>query len=67
MSLSPPYKLEPDPPPRGEDLPYDDGESLESERHVRQITLLIESLDLAWAARRDFYVNGNMFVYCSET
>ncbi len=54
------------PPPRGEDLPYDDGVPMESETHVKQMTLLIESLELGWAGRDDFYVGGNMFVYFSE-
>lgn len=56
----------PNPPPRGEELPSDDGEPLETERHVRQMTLLIESLSDAWSDRHDYYVNGNMFVYYSE-
>ena len=54
------------PPPRGEDLPYDDGMPMESEKHVLQMSLLIESLTYAWAGRDDFYVGGNMFVYYSE-
>ncbi len=54
------------PPPRGEDLPYDDGVPMESEMHVLQMTLLTESLRLGWADRDDFYVGGNMFVYFSE-
>jgi Uma2 family endonuclease len=54
------------PPPRGEDLPYDDGEPLESERHLHQMTLLIQSLKDAWSHRDDFFVGGNMFVYYSE-
>jgi len=54
------------PPPRGEDLPYDDGEPLESERHLYQMTMLIQSLKDAWSHRNDFFVGGNMFVYYSE-
>ena len=54
------------PPPRGEDLPYDDGVPMESELHVMQMTLLKESLELGWADRQDFYVGCNMFVYYSE-
>jgi len=53
-------------PPRGEDLPYDDGVPLESELHVSQMFLLKESLQLAWADRDDYYVGCNMFVYYSE-
>jgi Uma2 family endonuclease len=40
---------------------------METERHRHQMNLLIESLALAWKARDDFYVGGNMFVYFSET
>jgi Uma2 family endonuclease len=40
---------------------------METERHRLQMVLLIQSLKTAWAKRRDFYVNGNMFVYYSET
>ena len=54
------------PPPRGEDLPYDDGVPLESEMHVLQMTLLKESLDRGWADRDDYYAGCNMFVYYSE-
>jgi Uma2 family endonuclease len=55
------------PPPRGEDLPYEDGEPMESSRHLEQMNLLIHSLRDAWRDRHDFYVGGNMFVYYSET
>jgi Uma2 family endonuclease len=54
-------------PPRGEDLPFDDGEPLESERHREQMSLLIDSLKDAWRDRRDVYVGGNMAIYFSET
>ena len=54
------------PPPRGEDLPYDDGVPMESERHIYQLILLVQSLKLAWKDRDDFYVGGNMFIYFSE-
>jgi Uma2 family endonuclease len=53
------------PPPRGEDLPYDDGEPLESEWHRDAMNLLIDSVKSNWRDRRDFYVGGNMFVYYS--
>ena len=56
----------PVPPPGAKDLPYDDGEPMESERHVKQMTLLTQSLSLAWKDRQDFYVGGNMFLYFSE-
>lgn len=57
----------PAPPPRGVDLPYDDGEPMESQQHVKQMVLLIASLDHGWRSRKDFFVGGNMFMYFSET
>jgi Uma2 family endonuclease len=38
---------------------------METERHDRQMTLLRDSLELAWRDRDDFYVGGNMFLYFS--
>lgn len=52
-------------PATQEELPYDDGIPMESERHVLQMQLLIETLRLQWADRQDFYIGGNMFVYFS--
>jgi Uma2 family endonuclease len=52
--------------PGQNDLPCDDGEPMETSFHVAQIALLIDSLCVGWAERRDFYVAGNMFVYFSE-
>lgn len=49
-------------PPTQDELPYSDGEPMESERHFKQMQLLIDALDLHWGDR-DFYVGGNMFVY----
>ena len=49
--------------PTEDDLPYDDGEPMESPRHRDQMILLIESLKIAWADRQRYYVSGNMFVY----
>ncbi len=40
---------------------------MESERHRAQMNLLIDSLRDAWRDRHDFYVNGNMAIYFSET
>lgn len=57
----------PAPPPRGVDLPYSDGEPMESRRHFQQMVLLIETLNRAWRDRDDFFVGGDMFVYFSET
>jgi Uma2 family endonuclease len=59
--------LGPKPPPRGEDLPCDDGEPLETKKHGDQMHLLIDSLNWAWSDRHDFFVGGNMFLYYSET
>jgi Uma2 family endonuclease len=53
-------------PPRAEDLVTSDGEPMESWRHVQQMHVLIDSIELAWAGRDDFFVGGNMFVYFSE-
>lgn len=39
---------------------------MESERHVHQMTLLIQSLKDFWQDRDDFFVGGNMFIYYSE-
>ena len=62
-----PLENYPAPPPRSEDLPYDNGEPLESNRHRLQMNLLLESLDRAWAERDDYFAGGNMSVYFSET
>jgi Uma2 family endonuclease len=50
-------------PPGEHELPCEDDENLETDRHRQQMVLLIQTLKLAWADRRDFYVAGNMFVY----
>jgi len=39
---------------------------METERHRRQMNLLIESLDYALRDRDDVFIGGNMFVYFSE-
>jgi len=53
-------------PPRGEDLPCDDGEPMETELHGKQMDL---TLDYGrWLLRsRDAYVTGNMAYYFSAT
>jgi Uma2 family endonuclease len=56
----------PIPPPGEDELPYDDGEPMESERHLQQMNLLIEALKLRWHDRDDVYVGGNMAIYFSE-
>ncbi|WP_437869747.1 Uma2 family endonuclease [Sorangium sp. So ce363] len=58
--------LVPIPPPGEDELPHDDGEPMESDRHRKQMLLLIESLDLFWKDRDDVYVSGNMAIYFSE-
>ncbi len=47
------------------ELPYDDGEPLESNWHRLQINLLADALDQHWHDRTDFFAGGNMFVYYS--
>ncbi len=52
-------------PPTQAELPCDDGEPIETQRHKVQLDLLMDSL-LSWLeARDDGYVGGNMFVYYS--
>jgi Uma2 family endonuclease len=46
-------------------LPYDDGEPLETPRHRAAMNLLIDSLDHHWSDRDDYFVGGNMFLYYS--
>ena len=47
------------------ELPYEDGEPLESHWHRLQINLLGDVLDQYWQERADFFAGGNMFVYYS--
>jgi Uma2 family endonuclease len=49
------------------ELPYEDGEPLESNWHRLQINLLADALDQHWKDRTDFFAGGNMFVYYSLT
>ncbi|MBW4573582.1 MAG: Uma2 family endonuclease [Tolypothrix carrinoi HA7290-LM1] len=44
---------------------YSDEPPLESELHLRQIILLLQSLELWWQNRNDFYAAGNLTVYYS--
>jgi Uma2 family endonuclease len=55
------------PPPSSRDLITGDGEPLESARHRQQMEVLIQSLEVAWEHRTDFYAGGDMFLYYSET
>jgi len=52
-------------PPTQHELPYDDGEPMESDRHYEQMHLLTDSLKLWLGARDDWYVAGNRAVYFS--
>ncbi|WP_397333987.1 Uma2 family endonuclease [Oscillatoria salina] len=56
---------QPEMPP--EDLIFDDGEPLETNRHRIAMNILIQSLQQAWREREDYFVGGNMFVYYSRT
>ena len=52
-------------PPTEDELPYDDGMPMETQRHALQLQLLQDPLRLYWAERQDVYIGGNMFVYFS--
>ncbi|MGF1459676.1 MAG: Uma2 family endonuclease [Leptolyngbyaceae cyanobacterium] len=52
-------------PPTQYELPYDDGESMETQRHKVQMDLLIDTTEVWLAGRDDGYTSGNMFVYYS--
>ncbi len=52
-------------PPTQADLPYSDGDKMESERHKLQMELLIDGLRPWLDQREDGYVGGDMFVYYS--
>ena len=55
----------PFPPPGEDELPFCDGEPVDSEKHGKQQTLLTSSGDRA-IGRNDVYVGGNMAVYYSQ-
>jgi len=38
---------------------------METELHLRQLMLLIQSLELLWKDRQDFYAFGNLTIYYS--
>ncbi|NOT59821.1 MAG: Uma2 family endonuclease, partial [Acidobacteria bacterium] len=54
------------PLPTQDELPYEDGESMETQLHFYQIALLLEALKLYWIGREDFYAGGDTFIYFSE-
>ena len=56
----------PTPPPGQDDLPYSDGEPMETGRHRQQMNLLIETLRDSLPGRDDVFIGGDMFVYYSE-
>lgn len=60
---TPPPELMPAPPPTQDELPCDDGEPMETQRHKWQMDLLIETMDRWLAQRGEGYAGGNMFVY----
>jgi len=47
------------------DLPHTDRQPLESPWHRACMNLLIESVEVRLAGRKDFYAGGNMFIYYS--
>ncbi|MDY6941283.1 MAG: Uma2 family endonuclease [Cyanobacteriota bacterium] len=52
-------------PPTQAELPCDDGEPMETQRHKDQMDMLIDGLRPWLEERADGYVGGNMFVYFS--
>ncbi|BBD54103.1 Uma2 family endonuclease [Planktothrix agardhii] len=52
-------------PPTQDELPFDDGVPMETQRHKMQMDLLIDPLIPWLETREDGYVGGNMFLYFS--
>jgi Uma2 family endonuclease len=52
--------------PTAAELPYDDGEPMETAWHRPAMNVLIESIECHWQGRKDFFVGGNMFMYFSR-
>ncbi|MBE9114657.1 Uma2 family endonuclease [Lusitaniella coriacea LEGE 07157] len=52
-------------PPTQDELPYDDGIPMETQRHKDQMEVLINALVPWLEQREDGYIGGNMFVYFS--
>ena len=67
MALVKPQPLLSNLPPRGEDLPWETDEPMDSKQHGDQMFLLVDTLDLAWKDRQDYYAAGNMAIFYSET
>ncbi len=59
LDLAPPAPA----PPRGIDLPYSDGEPLESLWHRAAGDLLLASIHWHWRGRTDFFAGANQFFY----
>ncbi len=55
-----------EPPAPPDNLIFDDGEPLESNRHRIAMNVLIDSVLTALQERSDFFTGGNMFVYYSR-
>ena len=53
--------------PTQDELPCSDGEPMETQYHVLEMYLLIETLKLHWHDRENVFVGGDMFVYFSPT
>lgn len=51
-------------PPTQDELPYDDGEPMETPKHRQQMSLLIETLERR-IGRPDVFIGGNMAMYYS--
>ncbi len=45
------------------ELPTEDGETLETHRHRKQINLLVECIEQARKGKTDFFAGGNMFIH----
>lgn len=66
MSATTQFSWIPTPLPGQDELPYDDGEPMETPKHRQQMNLLIESLSRYLCYRSDVFVGGNMAVYYSQ-
>lgn len=58
--------LAPTVPPGENELPYDDGEPVESTIHLKQMNVLIQTLRWHFRDRTDVFIAGNLGVYYSE-
>ncbi len=52
--------------PSSDELVHEDGVPMETIRHFRGMTLLIEQLATEWAERDDYFASGNNFLYFSS-